>query len=356
MLYNLSLSALALEAASLAMMLEQSTSLAVLLSYFALHGLASFLMALAIRLVLPQRYAQPQGWVVAFLFSYNFFMPVAGMLCAVLGFLLGVWLPRLDGSHKFGIVSSPRFTTHRNHEGTGFRGGQVRAQLADTAAPLDQRLKALVALQDTPAHASGTLLRKLLSDPADDMRLLAYGILDSKEKQIMQRIQENLQVLKGNASPDERYACHKRIAELYYELIYQNLAQGEMHKFAGSQVRQHILEAQRHDTSDAGLWFMLAKLELQNCDIGAAQQALERARVGGFAHERLIPYIAELYFLQHRHSEVRQLFSELNAASTLPAVRAMRKYWEKGVAQDTDNVSVAFDFELVADMAPQNRS
>jgi len=42
-----------------------------------------------------------------------------------------------------------------------------------------------------------------------------------------------------------------------------------------------------------------------------------------------LPYIAELRFLQRRYGEVRQLFDELQATSTLPAVGAMRGYWGK---------------------------
>lgn len=325
MLYKLSFSALSLEAAALLLLLRQSQSLSVLFAFLAMHCAASVLMALAIRLMLPRRYAHPRAWVLAFLFSYNFFMPVVGMLCTVAAFALGVWLPRLGRSHAYASVALPRFATHRNHEGTGFRGGQVRAQLSNPEAPLDQRLKALVALQDTPAHATGVLLRKLLSDPADDMRLLAYGILDGKEKQIMQRIQDNQRLL--DAGADERHAGHKRIAELYYELIYQDLVQGDMLRFAGEQVRQHIEQAQRHDASDAGLWFMLARLELQVGDPIAAAHALEQAHASGFARERLLPYFAELRFLQRRYGDVRQLFGELQATSTLPAVRAMRGYW-----------------------------
>jgi hypothetical protein len=329
-LYKLSFSALSLEAAALLLLLRQSQSVSVLLAFLAMHGAASVLIALAIRLLLPRRYAQPRAWVLAFLFAYNFFMPVLGLCCTVLAFVLGIWLPRLARGNDFASVALLRFTTHRNHEGTGFRGGQVRAQLANPAAPLDQRLKALVALQDTPAHATGTLLRKLLSDPADDMRLLAYGILDGKEKQIMQRIQENQRLLAAdNTAEGERHAGHKRIAELYYELIYQDLVQGDMRQFAGEQVRLHIARAQMHNASDAGLWFMLARLELQAANVDAAAHALEQARQGGFAHERLLPYIGELRFLQRRYGDVRQLFGELQARSTLPAVEALHGYWGK---------------------------
>jgi hypothetical protein len=265
--------------------------------------------------------------VLLFLFSCNFFMPLASLVCGLFGIVLGVWLPAFARESDYGSVEAPRFTTHRQQEGTGFRGGQVRAQLGNASAPLDQRMKALVALQDTPAHATGELLRNLLADPADDIRLLAYGILDNKEKAVMSRIREAQLALNDARDGIDRHAGHKRIAELYFELIYQDLVQGDMRRFAADQVRSHIGEAHRVDQDDAGLWFMLARLELQDRNTDAAQEALARAEAAGFAHARLLPYVAELRFLQGRHEEVRRMFAELRPDAELPAIAAMRRYW-----------------------------
>jgi hypothetical protein len=324
---KLALPAIGFEAASLALLAGRDARLSTLLAYFALHGLACLLAAPAVYPLLPRRYAEPRGWVLAFLFACNFFIPLASLVCGALGLVLGVWLPAFSRGSDYGSVEAPRFDTHRNHEGTGFRGGQVRAQLGNAAAPLDQRMKALVALQDTPAHATGELLRRLLADPADDIRLLAYGILDNKEKAVMSRIREAQAALDGARDDAQRHAGHKRIAELYFELIYQDLVQGDMRRFAADQVRSHIALAHRHSSDDAGLWFMLARLELQARDVAAAQEALAQAEATGFARARLLPYVAELRFLQGRHAEVRRMFAELQPDAALPAIAAMRRYW-----------------------------
>src|SRR5438067_2143157 len=67
-LYKLSFSAFSLEVAALLLLLRQSQSATVLLAFLLLHGGASVLIALATRLLLPRRYAQPRLWVLAFLF------------------------------------------------------------------------------------------------------------------------------------------------------------------------------------------------------------------------------------------------------------------------------------------------
>jgi hypothetical protein len=314
------------ELGSMAVLFTNSSSLALLASYLVLHLAGSALLSLALSFVVPARYRTPRHWLLAYLFAFNFFIPMAGLICAAFAILLGAWAPRLAGGAQFDVTDQPRFRTHRNHEGTGFRGGQVRAQLATPRTPLDQRMRALVAVQDAPARATGDLLRALLSDPADDIRLLAYGILDGKEKGITQRILDLRQELERSAAPAERRELHKRLAELYWELAFQNLVQGDMQDFTIGQVRQHAAGALQIE-EDAGLWFLLARLELRARDAGAAERALSRAQQCGFARERLLPYLAELRFLQGRFSEVRRLFVELADEPGVPALAKSRGFW-----------------------------
>ena len=326
-LYKLIFYGISFEFGSIGLLLLNSHSVALLASYFVLHGAASAIIAMALMLVLPAHYRQPRRWTLLYIFSLSFFMPAVGIPCVTLALLLGFWLPRLITKNSFALTENPRFMTHRNHEGTGFRGGQVRAQLGNSNAPIDQRLKALVAVQDTPARATGSLLRTLLSDPSDDMRLLAYGILDGKEKSITTRILENRHLLEKTDDPNEQFTLNKLVAELYWELIYQDLVQGDMCSFSADQVRKYASKALQIRDDDAGLWFLLMRLELFSHHVEAAEHALYEAQKGSFVRERLLPYFAELRFLQRRFNEVRELFGELADRPGVPALAQNRRYW-----------------------------
>ena len=332
MLYKLIFYGLSFEFGSIGLLFVDSRSTALLVSYFLLHAAGCSVLALALTFILPVQYKKPRQWVLLYLFSFNFFMPLVGLVCVTLGLLLGFWLPRLIKNNAFDLTENPQFTTHRNHEGTGFRGGQVRASLGNSKAPIDQRLKALVAVQDTPARSTGSLLRALLSDPSDDMRLLAYGILDGKEKSITSRILENRHALEKSSDTAEQFRLNKLIAELYWELIYQDLVQGDMRSFSADQVRKYAVAALQVRTDDAGLWFLLMRLELFSNCVEAAEHALYEAQKGSFARERLLPYFAELRFLQRRYDEVRELFDELADRPGVPALAQNRRYWLPAVA------------------------
>ena len=349
MLYKLILAALSFELSSIALLFSNSTGLGLIGAYLLLHGLGSIVISAAIALLVPVRYRQPRRWLLAYLFSFNFFIPLAGFFCSVAGIVLDVLLPRPSKQNAFDTVQAPRFTTHRNHEGTGFRGGQVRAQLSDSTASVDQRLKALIAVQDTPSRTTGSLLRDLLADPADDIRLLAYGILDGKEKQIAHQILKQQQSLAQSTDHAEHFRLNKGIAELYWELIYQNLVLGDMQSFSAEQVRKHTRAALDVDDTDAGLWFMLARLELMRGSVDAAEYALLKAQEANFARERLLPYIAEMRFLQRRYDLVRQLFAELSDQPGLPALAQSRRYWLASGSGKTG-------FAAASPAAPLNRN
>lgn len=321
---------LSFELAAIGLLFLHSHSLALMASFLLLHAAACVVLAFGLLLTLPTQYRQPRQWVLLYLFSFNFFVPMVGLLCLALGQVLGMWLPRLIQKNRFEVAGNPQFTTHRNNEGTGFRGGQVRAQLGNIGAPLDQRLKALLAVQDTPARATGSLLRTLLSDPSDDMRLLAYGILDTKEKAITSRILDNRHLLEAVPDDAERFRLNKLIAELYWELVYQDLVQGDMRAFSAEQVRKYATAALSLRDADAGLWFLLVRLELFSQRIAAAEMALAKAREADFARERLLPYLAELRFLQRRFDDVQQLFEEMADRAGVPALAQSRRYWLAG--------------------------
>jgi hypothetical protein len=337
-LYKLTFAGISFELASLWLLFEHSASMQLMLSYLGLHALSSVLFSLALSAVVPRQYRRPRLWLLGYLYAFNFFMPVVGLLCAVVAIVIGVWLPKLEKKHEFDTTSAPQFVTLHSNEGSGFQGDRVRAQLNNPDMPLSERLKALVAIQDTPTRNSAESLRNLLADPADDMRMLAYGILDGKEKRITRRIlnaRRQLDDIGADKSADDdrqRLKLHTYIAELYQELIYQNLVQGDLLKYSCDQIRDHVRQAMLLAPQDQGLWFMLGRLELLCGNVNEAELALHHARQYGFTSERLLPYLAELGFLQKNYRYVRALFSKMAAGSGIASASPLHRYWSDGSA------------------------
>jgi hypothetical protein len=326
-LTGFTLAGFVLETAAFVFLLGRYHGMSLMLLYLALHAVSSVLFSLAIREVMPARYRQPKGWVLAYLIAFNFFMPMIGLLCALAAIAAGVFWPKAGDEGGFDTASAPPFTTIGKREGSGFRGNRVRAQLSNLNTPLDERLNALVAIQNAPTRSSGEALRRLLTDPADDMRLLAYGILDGKEKNITRRIVDARRQLEAGEGIFRRAQLHQRIAELYQELIYQNLVHGDLQIYACDQMRDHAQQALLLNPAESGLWFMLVRLELMCSNAADAERALHHAEQLGFPRERLLPYLAELNFLKKDYDRVRELSVEISVGAGGAAASQPQRYW-----------------------------
>ena len=183
---KLALMALLAELAALALLYLSSSDTALLYEFFLLHGMASALAAPVVWAFLPARYRQPRLAVLLLLFSVCFFIPVLGLGGFFISILLSVWWPRQEGNAVFGEVRAPRFQLQHGPQRLGnLRMGQVRNQLASTAVPLELRMKALLALQDVPGRQASAILRDVLSDPSDDLRLLAFGMLFPRRRLLL---------------------------------------------------------------------------------------------------------------------------------------------------------------------------
>ncbi|WP_424192369.1 hypothetical protein ACMYR3_13045 [Ampullimonas aquatilis] len=319
--------AIATELASLGLLFLRSHQTSYLLAYFLLHGIASILLAVVLSPFMPKPYHRPRRWLILYLFAINFFIPIAGFIMMLAGFVISRLLPKLSGLKQYESIAVPEYNTHRDHEGTGFRSGQVRARLSNYSVPVDNRLQALLAVQDAPARATSGILRELLTDPMEDLRLLAYGLLDGKEKSITQKIMNEREALKTVHNRREAKQMHKRIAELYWELIYQNLVQGDMATFAAQEAFEHAELGLEQDPDDAGLWFLLGRIGLSRNDLLAADEALGFCELRGFPRERLLPYLSELRFRQRRFDDVRQLMREQAQYANSPALVPIQNYW-----------------------------
>jgi hypothetical protein len=235
-----------LAAVKLAVMADQPDL--ALLSYLGVHAPASALLALAVYTLIPPRASKPRASVLALLFSCIFFVPLLGFVGVVAGALLRHLLPKLRAPQRFLAVRLPELDIHESSEksAAGFRQAGVRQFLQNELAPVPQRLRAMVALSHAPSRIGSPVLRELLGDAEDDLRLLAYGLLDSREKHLNADIHEARRRLAAATDADERSGIAHQLAALYWELIYQGLVQGDLLDYA-------VSEALRYTEVDIGL-------------------------------------------------------------------------------------------------------
>lgn len=319
--------ALLFELSSFAAFLENLSTVEATLLYVSAHGVASLMLCAGVWLLLPRRYKRPLPWSPLVLFSLAFFIPILGTLGVVLAVFPALYLPRRPKqqvSQSMGVPELP-FRAQEMGRDLMFSDGGLQDVLRHAPSP-ERRTMALMATRRMNGKDSIPILKLALRDPADDVRLLAYSMLDQQESQINQRIEKTLNQLQ--AAPEAQHtALHSTLARWYWELAYMGLAQGSVLEHVLNQAREHVERALSMGAGD-DMHLLAARIAMEQGLLDEALIHLSAAKAAGLAQEKIAPFNAEIAFLQGRYSEIPEHLAQLSSeALKRPPFGALARYW-----------------------------
>ncbi len=313
--------------------LLDGSSETALASYLVTHAVASVLLALFTLPVLAAQQTRPRLPMIGLMAVCSYVVPVVGFLGVLIGTLVLRFYRASHHEDEFGSLQLPEFDLHQRMQ-SGFRQTGLRAVLSNSEVPTRSRMRAMVALQHISGRISSPLLRNVLNDASEDLRLLAYGMLDSLERNISRSIDKELDTLQkareiegqDTLGPVGIQAAEK-LSALYWELVYQNLAQGDMRDHA---IRESLRYCEMVLAQHPNLaqHTMRRGVLLHACGrLREAADAYALAQQQGLPASRVLPYLAELSFEQRDFDKTRQLMQQLDGWSSLPKLRPVIDYW-----------------------------
>lgn len=250
-----------------------------------------------------------------------------GLFGILLAIFVTVIAPRISRHMPFTEIKRPEYVLSIREPEPKFRLTGMRQLLLDQDAPPEVRLKSLTALQNMPGRLVGPMLRRLLSDPADDIRLVAYGMLDVQEKRINASIQDELDRLQQTVKEDIRQNAWRHLAELYWELVYTGLVQGDVRKYALTEAMKYLELAHALQPEDPGLWYLKGRLLHAAGRLDEAGDALSLAVACGLQEARVLPYLAEIAFEQRDFPVMRQFLAPLADGQATPMMAPVIRFW-----------------------------
>lgn len=291
------------------------------------HALASMLLALSGWHFMPEKFRHPRRPVTLLLFNVAFFIPLLGLPGAYAAAMLSVYRRHDRVLPPFAHLVLPEFVLSLREPEIKFSQGGIKSRLAHTSIPTQRRLQSLLALQGIPARVSSPLLQNMLGDTSDDIRLVAYGLLDSREKKITAQIHAELVNLRSAESRELRLVGLRHLAELYWEMIYAGLAQGDLRTHALNQALYYADAALHLENQDTGLLFLKGRILLESKRYEEAQLILGLAITHGLPESRAIPYIVEIAFNRRDYSTVQSLLSRLSISQVTPIMKSAINFW-----------------------------
>lgn len=291
------------------------------------HALVSVVASLATYMMLPRRFHHPRLPVTLLMFSFAFVAPVIGAIGLLVIIRANLRKPVEDA--RFAVPVSLDLPLYDVQSKDQHRGGQgaIRSRLSE-AVPSGIRMQSLLTLQAVPSKVSNPILEELLSDATEDVRLVAFGMLDAEEKKIAKEIRYESERLKRQLSTAQRYDSLRRLAELTWELVYACLIQGELRQHMLRQARAYVDQALALSVpTGSGLVFLQGRILLELGDTEGAEQAMLRAMDLGQPKTSALPYLAEIAFGRREFVQVKQLMAQLTSLNLASRTRAVEDIW-----------------------------
>ena len=296
-----------------------------------LHGLISLLAGLVSTLLMPPQYRSSPRRTFSLHVLLAFFIPMLGTLALI---LLALYVRAINRQHHdrpYTTIRLPVFTAAPAAPPIAYGAGSIRSRLVNAGLPAETRLKALMAVQAMPGNLSTRLLHEVLSDPSDDLRLTAYGMLDKGEKKINLLIQQSLDEMSHSPSLEQRGQLLKQLASHYWELVYQNYAhQGELREFALQSAWRYAQESLGYRPDDGDLWVLTGRIALARLDTEKAMHAFSEAERLAVPAGRVQPYLAELAFQRRDFKAVGTLVNRMGKQEANFSTTPVLSFWKQG--------------------------
>ncbi len=288
------------------------------------NGVLALLLAGPLTRLLPDPYRRHGYGLFATLIVA---VPVLGLPIAALVALgiarlnsrMPVLEPRTLGLPAFGAEMRGR----QRHMGAGGAWAILRAKDAGTA----RGVRALLALDPRLSRQTSPLARAALRHPEEDLRLLAYGLLDQREGDLAEAINEALVQRRSLGPDDDASALEKRLAFLYWELLYQDLSRDHLRAHAIRRAQTHALAALGRRPEDATLHVLMGRIAMLEGHYLAARTHCERALNLNAAPGQVLPYLAETRFRLGDYSALKDLGRDFPSLLDLPTIGPVIRLW-----------------------------
>ena len=120
----------------------------------------------------------------------------------------------------------------------------------------------------------------------------------------------------------------RQLADLYWELVYQALVQGDLRDHACTQALHYCEYVLARQPDNAALVLRKGRLLHAQGQGAQAQAAYAHARTLGLPATRVLPYEAELCFEQRDFPRTQALMRALDQWGALPRLRPVINYWK----------------------------
>jgi len=277
---------------------------------FIAHTFISLVLAYYYAGVLQQRYKKNKRWVMAFyIFIFNFFIPLIAYAATVIVANYLVEVTYKEEIKNIEYLDLNLFETNFVEVHRHFGEGLIQTVLLNDYIPTEKKIMALVAISENVSKHNINIIKMGLSSKDDEVRLYAFSILDRLEKDINQKIFQNISSYKESEEGSKDAAMYAReLAFLYWELIYYELSEDVLLNYLLKEVKHYALIAQKFYKHDVKISFLLGRVYMREKHYDRAlTELIVTTELDKGMLPYTAPYICELYFLRRVFRPIKSI-------------------------------------------------
>jgi hypothetical protein len=279
------------------------------------HLVAGLLSAYSLSQLMPQHFRTKL--TIIFLFFVFLLIPVIAGICLLFSLVDGLYNPKSAINKIFDRVDPAvnRIESIDSEFSSNGSCSHIRGILR-CCPEQEKRIKAVLATRRMTDEMAVPLLKVALLDAADEVRLLAYSMLDSKRKKLDQMIHKGLTKLKSfNLQPESRKRIHQNLAEAFWELSYLGLVEGQSRHRVLSSAQQQVLDALKIQKEDPWMHLLLARITLRLGLYEEANNALKQSEKYAMDPRKLAPLYAEIAFETRHFNKIGRQLKQIDSMS-----------------------------------------
>jgi hypothetical protein len=265
------------------------------------HILSAFIFPWPLWKLLPLRFHRERKIVILF-FLICLLIPLVSGIGLLLSLSINSHFSKPFLGELSNTIKAPTLPEHllQTMQLSSYKGESLLGVL-EASTVENQRIKAVLKTRQMLDKEAIPILKVALLDPVDEVRLLAYSMLDKKEKILGRQITTQLEALKDKPS-EKHIAEHMSLAEAYWELSYLGLVHGQAQIHILQDAYTHIQKVVMHRTTDADAYFLQARITLALNLYDIAEDSLDHVVELDLNTKRTNSYQKELAFIT-RHFE-----------------------------------------------------
>lgn len=305
------------------------------------HAMAAGLFALVAWRLAPASYRRPHLGVIAMLASTGFFIPLGGLFMVV-----ALWV----GHRHPKTLETAAGRPIRPFEFVAVDGAarslgllrlrDARRALSRHQLSVDERLRLLLAMQHVAPRAVVPLLQDLLGDPVEDLRLLAYSMLDNWEKtssEGIMRAQRAFDQAKADQDKAAAVRALMNLVDLLWWQIEAGLVRGDLRRMALVRCKDRCEKLLKEEPRLTQVWRVYVQVLIESGAFDAAHRAVYLAERARMPQNSLLQLKALVAHAQGDWDRLRVVCRRFDAPRSLPSRwREVAAFWSHRRPMPTD--------------------